>query len=222
VISVGWLRAELGEVPEDDAWLFPAERERLASLHLPWRRADWRLGRWAAKKAVAAHLGHPVGPIEIRPAADGAPEAFLNGLPAQAVISLTHRAGRAVCAAAPAGCRLGCDLEAVEPRSDAFIADFFTLDERSFVALAPEAHRPLLANLIWSAKESALKALREGLRRDTRSVEITLRDEGDGGWSPFTADCMETFQTFHGWWRLEGDLLLTVAAAPAPAVPVQL
>jgi 4'-phosphopantetheinyl transferase len=222
VIPVRWLQAETGEVPEGDGWLSPAERQHLGTLRLPWRRADWRLGRWAAKQAVNLYLGHPSAPVEIRPAPDGAPEVFLNGAAAPAAISLTHRAGRAVCAVAPAGTRLGCDLEIVEPRSDAFIADFFTLDERSLVALTPHERRPLLANLIWSAKESTLKVLRQGLRRDTRSVEITFQEGEDGGWSPFTADCTETFQAFHGWWRREGDLLLTMAAAPAPAVPVQL
>lgn len=222
MIPVGWLHAEIGEVPEDDGWLSPAERQRLDTLHLPWRRADWRLGRWAAKKAVEAHLGNPSGPIEIRPASDGAPEAFLAGAAAPVALSLTHRAGRAVCAVAPAGCQLGCDLEIIEPRSDAFVLDFFTPAEQDLVEKAPPEDRPEIANLIWSAKESALKALREGLRRDTRSVEITLQDGGDGGWSPFTAACTETLQTFHGWWRQEGDLLLTVAAAPSPAVPVQL
>ncbi len=137
-------------------------------------------------------------------------------------IALTHRAGHAVCAVAPAGILLGCDLEVVEPRSDAFVADFFTPAERSLVAQAPPEDRPLLANLLWSAKESALKALREGLRRDTRSVEVSFPEGSEKGWSPFTADCTETFQTFHGWWRRDGDLLLTVAAAPAPAVPAQL
>jgi 4'-phosphopantetheinyl transferase len=214
VIPVRWLLAEIGDVPEGDGWLSPAERQHLQTLRLPWRRADWRLGRWTAKRAVGLYLD-TAGRVEIHPAPDGAPEAFLDGAAAPVAISLTHRAGRAVCAVAPAGTRLGCDLEIVEPRSEAFLADYFTPAERSYA----EQDRPLLANLTWSAKESALKALREGLRMDTRSVEVSFQEGEDGGWSPFTAVCAGLGQTFQGWWRRDGDLLLTLATAPAPAVP---
>ena len=42
-----------------------------------------------------------------------------------------------------------------------------------------------VANLIWSAKESALKVLRTGLRRDTRSVDVSLLpDPPVDGWQP--------------------------------------
>ena len=51
--------------------------------------------------ALAAWLGEPSGTLEIRPAADGAPEALLDGRPLPAVFSLTHREGCAGCAVAP-------------------------------------------------------------------------------------------------------------------------
>ena len=75
---------------------------------------------------------------------------------------------------------LGCDLELVEPRSDRFVADYLTAAEQQLV-LGAGPERDLVANLIWSAKESALKVLRVGLRRDTRSVEVTL-----DGWGAVT------------------------------------
>src|SRR5436305_121242 len=170
-VPAGWLTVDASEVPENDGWLTPAERVRLATLELPWRRADWRLGRWAAKHAVAAFLGASFEAVEIRPAADGAPEALLGGDPAPVSLSFSHRAGRAACAVAPAGTALGCDLELVEPRSAAFVRDYLTPAEQALVEAAPEMDHPFLVNLIWSAKESALKALRTGLRLDTRSVE---------------------------------------------------
>jgi hypothetical protein len=44
----------------------------------------------------------------------------------------------------------------------------------SSVAQPPAPHeRAVLATLIWSAEEAALPALREGLRLDTREVEVT-------------------------------------------------
>ena len=69
---------------------------------------------------------------------------------------------------------VGCDLELVEPRSALFVRDYFTAAERERVAAAPAREHDELANLIWCAKESALKVLRTGLRRDTRSVEVEL------------------------------------------------
>ena len=70
--------------------------------------------------------------------------------------------------------RVGCDVEIVEPRSAGFVADFLTPAEQEYVASRPDEDRHAAANLIWSAKESALKVLRTGLRRDTLSVEVTI------------------------------------------------
>lgn len=219
--EIGWLLAGAAEVPADDAWLTPAERVRLAAFSVPSRRTDWRLGRWTAKRAVAAFLGGPRDPIEIRPAADGAPEAFLAGEPAPVVLSLSHRAGQGLCAVAAAGMALGCDLELIEPRSGEFVEDFFTAGEQALLERAPAADHPLLANLIWSAKESALKALRQGLRLDTRSVEVVevQLPAGAGAWSPLSVRSHHTGETFHGWWRRDGGCVLTVAASPPPSLP---
>jgi 4'-phosphopantetheinyl transferase len=114
-----------------------------------------------------------------------------------------------------AGGRIGCDLELVEPRTAAFIRDYLTVNERRFVAAAlSETERDRRANLVWSAKESALKVLQTGLRRDTRSVEVTVSlDRAPGGWAPLAVRAAEG-QRFPGWWARFGDFLLTVAAEP--------
>ncbi len=52
--------------------------------------------------------------------------------------------------------------------SDAFVADYFAPEEQTLIAHSSPADRELMLALLWSAKESALKALREGLRLDTR------------------------------------------------------
>ena len=163
-MTVRYLLVPIAEVPDGDDWLEPSEAAFQQSLHVPHCRSDWRLGRWAAKKALAAWLGYPIPPdrIAIHPAPDGAPEILLDGEPAPAALSFSHRAGRALCMLAPEGTVLGCDLELIEPRSEAFIQDYFTANEQARVAASPETDRPLLANLLWSAKESALKALRTG------------------------------------------------------------
>ena len=122
------------DVPTVDDWLSPNEQALLNAMRFAKRRSDWRLGRWTAKNALALYflyLKLPADPqvlasIEIRSASTGAPEAYFGNQPAAATISLSHRAGIAACAVTMPGVELGCDLEMVEPRSDAFVADYFT------------------------------------------------------------------------------------------------
>ena len=56
--------------------------------------------------------------------------------------------------------------------SDGFVGDFFTSAEQAFVGgLHPPDRRDEVINLIWSAKEAALKVQQVGLRADTRTVD---------------------------------------------------
>ncbi len=145
-------------------------------------------------------------------------------MPANVTISLSHRAGIAVCAVTLlGGAALGCDLEIIEPHSDAFVTDYFTTQEQDLVARAPASDRLRLLALLWSAKESALKALREGLRLDTRSVTVSPVEEqaAVGSWRPLRV-WDPNRQIFNGWWRQTGNLLRTVVAAPPPGPPIPL
>jgi 4'-phosphopantetheinyl transferase len=168
----------LAEVPGDDTWLGPREQDVCARLHVRKRRQDWRLGRWTAKQAIQSWLlqveSRKVGEaqIEVVAAADGAPEVLLDGQPAALALSISHSAGLALAAVCLPGFRIGCDVERVDDRSDAFVDDFFTPAEAVRVRALPAVARPLVATMVWSAKESALKALRQGLRLDTRAVEV--------------------------------------------------
>ena len=228
-MKVYWLEQAVADVPAEDGWLSATEVTRLNTMRFAKRRADWRLGRWTAKRALAAHLKlaaglQPLAAIEIRPASTGAPEAFLQGNPAAVAISLSHRAGRAICAIAQSGVALGCDLEMIEERSYAFVADYFTAQEQDLIGQVSAGDHYRLVALLGSGKESALKALGEGLRLDTRSVAITpisgLRPpERPDGWRPLEARCGEG-QVLHGWWQQEGSLLRTVIATPPPEAPI--
>src|SRR6185436_11614534 len=111
--------------------------------------------RWTAKAAVGARLGAEPTRIEILAAADGAPEAWLDGARAPVSVSLSHRAGRALAAVAAAPAVVGCDLELVEPRSPAFLREWLTPREQALVAQQAGAGRDRLANLLWSAREAA-------------------------------------------------------------------
>jgi 4'-phosphopantetheinyl transferase len=222
MIRVGVLLASCAELPEDDGWLDPEEAERARGFRVPGRRLDFRLGRWTAKHAIAAWIGEEcrdLARIAVRTSQSGAPRVLVDGEPAPLEVSFSHRDGRAACAVAPAGTRLGCDLEWVEPRSDSFVQDYFVPAEIELVHLAPVEERALYANLIWSAKESALKALKTGLRDDTRSVEVRLLDTAPRDWGRLEVARAGTGEVFQGWWRREGGWVLTVVADPAPASP---
>lgn len=210
-------------VPTGEDWLTEEERATLAGFRFPKRRAEWRLGRWTARQALAAALEVPFAEVAVRAAPDGAPEALLHGAPAPVALSLSHRDGVAACALAPHPVALGCDLERIEPRTPAFVADYFTPSERAIMARTPSRAHARTANLIWSAKECALKALRTGLRLDTRAVEVAFPEAPSvHGWRPFTVAYVGEDRRFDGWWRQAGAHLLTVAADPPPAPPVQL
>jgi 4'-phosphopantetheinyl transferase len=211
-MDVYWLEQTFADVPADDDWLSAREAACLGSLRFARRRADWRLGRWTAKRALAVHLG--LTNVEIRAAPDGAPEVFVTNAPAPVTISLSHRAGKAVCAVAGPGAALGCDVERIEPRDDSFVADYFTVDEQGLVVRASAPERALIVTLLWSAKESALKALRVGLRADIRSVTVSpmfSTAPGWRGWQPLDARYIDG-RGFRGWWKYNGEMLWTLLA----------
>lgn len=226
-MNVYWVEQSEANVPPDADWLSPAECERLARLRVAKRRNDWRLGRWTAKQAVAAWLRLPatalvLAQIEIVTAADGAPEVVVAHRPAALSVSLSHRAGTALCAVAPAG-PLGCDLEIVEPHSAAFVADYFTDEEQECIAKADAEDRDRLLAILWSAKESALKALRVGLRMDTRDITVMLPcGVADvSGWGALEIHAAEG-RIFHGWWQESGDFVRTIVADAMPQPPIHL
>ena len=74
----------------------------------------------------------------------------------------------------------------------------------------------LLANLIWSAKESVLKARRVGLRADTRTVEVRLAGDRFGGrCGLLTLRCVEPVETLRGCWWVADGFVYTIASSEA-------
>lgn len=211
-MTIRWRLLCASALPEGDDWLGPEEQRVLSGLRFPKRRAEWRLGRFAAKRVVTSSAGiDDLNRIQILAAEDGAPETWIDGHRIDSAISISHRQGQAACVIAQ-GVSVGCDLEAVEPRSSRFVNDFFTVRERRKLEATVDAHRDRHVALTWSAKESVLKVLRVGLRRDTRSVEVEIEDVGaEGiGWHPLRATVSPEGRSFRGWWRQEDALVLTV------------
>jgi len=232
-----WLEQTEADLPSHDDWLSADEAVFLSRMRFAKRRADWRLGRWTAKCAAAEYLNLPGGlhalrEIEVRAAPSGAPELVVANRPAPVTISISHRAGIAVCAIARGDVQLGCDLELIETRDASFVADYFTSEEEKLISHEPEESRPRLVTLLWSAKESTLKALREGLRLDTRCLAVTFdtqtrHQHATGALRPYSElnrwrpvqVCYARSEVFHGWWQSTDQLVRTLVGAPAPLAP---
>jgi len=229
-LHLAWVSQD--DLPTGVDWLTASEQEVLDGFRLHKRRADWLLGRWAAKQAVwaalaaEAGLGTQSGPgtqsvsdptdpdLAILASEDGSPRVHIGSggdAGSQISISISHSAGLGFSVAGPGTGPLGCDVEHIEPRSDAFVADYFTDGEQDAVAAVAGWDHALMANLVWSAKESALKALGEGLRLDTRSVEMDTAELKVNGaaWSPLVVTGPGE-RIFRGWWRVRDGFVWTV------------
>lgn len=229
--EVSWLLQHVSDVPATDDWLSPAEREVLARLWAPKRIRDWRLGRWTGKRALARGAAGALSEADlaslarasIRAGESGSPRVFIDDREAEWAISLSHAGEYGMCTVAQRPAALGCDVESVGRRGEEFVVDWFTdTERRSVEAVAPGDNRSRAITLVWSAKESALKALGVGLRLDTREVEVELSpDASDAGkWSPLVV--CTSGRALHGWWRADDERVLTIVADPAPALPVAL
>lgn len=224
--NILWCSQKLSDLPKGNDWLSVRELEFLDNMKFTKRRADWRLGRWTAKQTLLPYLNksHKITKpieIEILTDEDSAPEVFINNQPAPVTISISHSRDVGFCAVDTRNSPVGCDVEFVEARTTEFIADYFTEKERAKFAQTPQAEQPLLGTLIWSAKESALKALRKGLSLDTRCVEVQLSfKQKPENWYPLTVRYVKTQQKFQGWWREDGEFVYSVVAEPKAGHPV--
>ncbi|MGA8246936.1 MAG: 4'-phosphopantetheinyl transferase superfamily protein [Nocardioides sp.] len=225
--AVHWLARGEHELPSSDDWLTDAEAARASATRLAKRRTEYLLRRWVCKQAVASVAGLPhehasLARIEVANRPSGAPVVSIDGDGTRFDVSLSDRAGWAVCVLGESVGRLGCDLELVEPRTPGFVDDFLTPHEQAYVAAQPTPRRDLVTNLIWSAKESALKVLQTGLRLDTREVEVVLgRGDATAAWSGLEVDTA-TGGRFPGRWRRVGSFVLTVVSENSLAEPVAL
>jgi 4'-phosphopantetheinyl transferase len=187
---------------------------------VPKRRRDFRLGRFAAKRALGLLQGCEAPSVlrgfEVRAAPGGAPQAFRDGKALEVALSISHSEGWASAAVQAGAPRLGCDLERVEARSRSFTSDYFTACEQAFVAAGPDRERGWRATLVWSAKEAVMKALGEGLRLPPPSVAVVpvLAPVSPAGWRSFSVSAPPTATDLHGFWRILGARVLTVAGGP--------
>ena len=216
---ISWLMAETGpegaglSVDLIQQHLSDQEKKRFVAMRFQKRREEWLLGRLAVKSLLRQTMPELETVRDHRLTVanhdEGAPYVLLDGKQLPVVVSLSHRAKRAVAAVSlEPEIGLGIDLEWAEPHAASFFADYFTPGELELLKrAAPEANQQV-GTILWSAKEAMLKALGKGLRLDTRSVEVLriANYMGQNGWFPLEIHAPAMPQTtWRGFWRpLEG------------------
>lgn len=217
-ISSEWAEKSLQEIP---SFFSPLELEKLAGLLVPKRRTEWLHGRRVAKQLLCNCFpllaGNDPTKISVLNAPSGAPYfADANGMALPLALSLSHRAGWAACAITDhPDLSLGIDLECIEPRADSFVDTFFTDDEIAFTGSLNGKQRDLWITLVWSLKEAVLKALGQGLRLDTRAVQVqppATFAPAEAGWQPVGVTCAQSAPShWSAWFMRRDDLLITLA-----------
>lgn len=222
--TISWLIGETGQKGagltwvENLEWMSSGESEQLRSLRFEKRRSEWLLGRMTAKTLLTncldGYRGIAFPRITIANRADGSPYVLLDGQQQSLSISLSHRQGMAVAAVCQdETIRAGIDLEWIEERDASFYEDYFTREENRLLDGFPGGERAKWGTLIWSAKESMLKALGQGLRVDTRSVQVLrIGNTFEDGWRRMDLQTTDDpIQSWQGWWRQLGNHILTLA-----------
>jgi 4'-phosphopantetheinyl transferase len=244
---IHWLLQSLDDCPgliqgqPSEGLLNPQEQQRFHGFIVEKRRRDWLLGRWTAKQLVQRYLAHTSGrtvalaDLYIGNQEDGSPfvvdgsskmwDDAMAHLPVSLAISHSH--GYAFCALCAEqefleGSQqcfvLGCDLEFIEPREASFVADFFTGEEVKAITSAEPQSKDILVTATWSAKEAVLKAIRTGLRIDTRRITCRFGAAAQApvNWEPFDVLLEEQLAgaypgVWSAWWQIHEAFVLTLA-----------
>ena len=176
--------------PRVAAYLTLSLTERLKWREMggsPQRRAEWLLGRIAAKDSVRHCLqtryGRRWAAADIRIETDEAGKPCPQGewrrhCGARMDISITHTADHVVAAVAPNAC-LGIDIERhTRAISDDFAAAAFGTTEQEIAAESGEGATALFR--FWCAKEALVKALGTGLRYGAGDLIVRHYDRAGG------------------------------------------
>jgi 4'-phosphopantetheinyl transferase len=144
-----------------------ADRLRALRARSPRAERDWRVSRALLQQVASAC---PPGAADAR--------------------SLSHARGHAVVGTAPAGWRIGVDLEAIRPRDvDALAAWCCSREESDALACRGGDARLRGFYLLWTLKEAFIKAANLDFPADMRAV---------GLW-PGTGAASDTDSRWSGW-----------------------
>ncbi|WP_143277403.1 4'-phosphopantetheinyl transferase family protein [Bordetella genomosp. 9] len=144
-----------------------ADRQRAQMTRSARAERDWRVSRALLQQVSAGSAG----------ASDSDKAAPVSR-------SLSHSGGHAVVATAPAGWQVGVDLEALRPRDTARLAPWCcSVEEAGALAgSAADADRLRAFYLLWTLKESFIKAAGLAFPADMRGVGLTGAGLPWNGW----------------------------------------
>jgi 4'-phosphopantetheinyl transferase len=231
---VYWMLVDSHKTPlEAPEVLSPSELLKFSAFRFPKRRNEWLLGRWTAKAlvhSIPAYHHYSLHQIEIRNTPEGAPYIQLPGRATLAeCLTISHSEHFAMCALATGlELQVGADLEKIEPRTETFILDYFTPAEKQLVDMYPAETRAVVVTLIWSTKESMMKALGVGLRWDTRMVEVHGMDgilHASGGHSIWqkiqVGEQKASKRAWAAWWQRQDPFILTLAGFASTQIEIR-
>jgi len=190
-------------------WLSTEEHRCLQSFGSEKRRREFMVGRAAARQLIGHCLDLAPSEVSLAVADDGAVDVRGGDLH----LSIAHSGPHAVAVAAPHP--VGVDLEAVVERDRSLIRFLLHPDERERVMqLFPYDTVPTIV-LLWTLKESVLKARRSGFRLSPKKLRLDL-DDVDGSLSSPPASGRVTIRVEGGTsWRVGYTSVLGDAAAPS-------
>jgi len=206
-----------------DTWLSPREKERLTALRFQKRRNEWLHGRWVAKQLLKrvcpSFQALPLSDMVIDNLLDGSPIFMTQDQEVSGDLSISHREGWACVAFSSSGnFHIGIDVEKVEKRELAFYTDYFSDREIEGERLFPLS-REAYFTLLWSAKESVVKALKTGLRIDVQKIEVfpqkfereTVPSPPPYGWLAFSCQVSGMDGNWVGFWQKREEFIITLA-----------
>jgi 4'-phosphopantetheinyl transferase EntD len=193
------------------ACLTQAEQQLAARLTSTDRRRSFQTARWLGKQAATSWLesgNETHNQIEILSkdptGITSRPVVYVDGLPADLNISITHQEQTVAVAVANNRNTLGIDLTHIQPVTTAFADVWMTEDEQHQIN---ESDDPALTSAMnWSAREATFKAL--GVDNEFRPARWSVTFEDDRAACSYQGQQQPVKLSFY---RICQDLLLTVA-----------
>jgi phosphopantetheinyl transferase len=211
---VYWSIADEASIDCRTSYLSKAEQSIFDGFRFDLRRDSFLAGRWVAKRLIQNVLlpDKSFCEISILNESSGKPYAVYDGERLDGELSISHAGKWAAAALSVDGLSVGVDIEVTTPRSSAFVVDYFSSGECALLNDRTDKY-DLNVTVIWSAKESMLKALGLGLRLDTRRVRVTSigfhRGSGSDGWNPLGLESDNS--VWVGCWRQINEVVLVCA-----------
>jgi 4'-phosphopantetheinyl transferase EntD len=184
--------------------LFPEEESRVSGA-VESRRLEFSVGRWCARQAL--------GELGIAAQAIGVGVRGGPVWPDGTCGSITHSGGfcAAVAARSPDFAGLGIDVVSLEEARSALDSSAYIVATETQVAAARSAlavsEDPLALAILFSAKESAIKAMSARFDRYVEFTEVTIGFDG----AAFSAQCQPFGTRAEGWWAVRGEHGFTAA-----------